>query len=535
MKNPLSVHWNSHQYSKFNSLIFDYLNQQSGAVDLYHRFPDENSILDQSAEKIEKYKHRQILHAALEQQLSSFDLTAKQKENFHKLSLPETVTITTGHQLNLFTGPLFFFNKILQLIKCCDEMNQKHKTYNFVPVFWMATEDHDFEEINHFFFRDKKISWNRQSGGAVGRMDLNGIDEVFDEFFDEIEDSDRKDELKKIVNDTYLNSKNLTEATQKLVQLIFADRGLLMIDGDDRELKKLMIPVFETDLFEQTAFRKISETNQKMIEKGYPVQVNPREINLFYLGDGSIRERIVFEDGKFKVLNSDYEFSKEEIRKELYDYPEKFSPNVILRPIYQETVLPNIAYIGGAGESAYWLQLKSFFDEMKIPFPLVIVRNTVLLLSSKQHQKLEKLGISYKELMEPLNEIINQNITQNSTVEIDFEAYENSIQKIFDELTEKAVQTDITFSKMVDAQRTKQLKGLDKLKKRLLRAEKRKYAERVGSVKKIYNELFPQNNLQERVVNFSELYLEYGFDFMDEIIGEIKPIEFCFSIKTVNK
>src|SRR5690606_36473727 len=167
--------------------------------------------------------------------------------------------------------------------KCCEEMNQIHPAYNFIPVFWMATEDHDFEEINHFYHKNQKFTWEKEVSGAVGKLQISGIKELFKSFFNQLPETQNAETLQELIQDSYLNSKTLTEATQKLVQALFGKYGLLMVDGDDKELKELMIPIFREELLNQTAFQKVSETNQTLVENGYSIQVNPREINLFYL------------------------------------------------------------------------------------------------------------------------------------------------------------------------------------------------------------------------------------------------------------
>lgn len=524
---------NAKEYGKFSSLIKDYLSQDSAVQEFYDFFPSEENLLLQAQKKLSQYTHREILHTALSQQLMGLPLSEKQKENLAKLRLSNTVTITTGHQLNLLTGPLYFFYKILQTIKACEEMKKRHSEINFVPIFWMATEDHDFEEIHHFYYQNQKFQWYKEGGGPVGRMNLEGIETVFETFFSCLPDSRNAQSLKELIRNSYLNASTLTEATRKLVESLFAEFGLLMIDGDDPELKKLMIPYFEEDLLKNTAFQKVGETIEIFQKKDYSVQVNPREINLFYIGKENLRERIVYDNGIFKVLNTDLEFSKEDILAELHAKPENFSPNVILRPIYQEVILPNIAYIGGTGELAYWLELKSFFDSQNVLFPILMVRNSLLILSEKQKSKLEKLHISYSDLFQPLYQLVNKNIEENSDLEIDFSGYEAQLEQIFKELEEKAIQTDSSFSKMVQAQRKKQLEGLSKMKARLTKAEKRRHAERVERIEILYTELFPNGNLQERISNFSAFYLEYGVDFVKEVYEIIEAIDFRFSIKTL--
>jgi len=530
---PQTAFLDAKQFGRFSQLIEDYLSQKKEAKDFYNLFPNEENLIAQTRRKLEQYTNRDKVSEIIKAQLSNLELQPKQTENLEKFALPNSVTVTTGHQLNLLTGPLYFFYKILQTIKCCEELNARRPEFNFIPVFWMATEDHDFAEINHFHYKNHKISWNQNAKGAVGRLNLNGIEPVFAEFEKILPPSTNTDALKNLIQNSYLNANDLTEATQKLVQQLFGKYGLLMIDGDDRELKELMIPAFEEDLTRHTAFKTVSETNEKLIQNRYNIQVNPREINLFYLGNGEIRERITEENGIFYVGDTPYQFAKEEILEELKAHPERFSPNVILRPLYQETVLPNIAYIGGSGEIAYWLQLKSFFESQDVLFPVLIVRNSVLLLNQKQKSRLEKLEIEYKELFRPLYELVNKNIMEHSETDIDFLDYESQLRQIFKELHTKAAGTDMTFGNMVKAQEKKQLDGLEKMKKRLTKAEKKKQSERVERIELIYGELFPQGNLQERIINFSQFWVEHGEGFVKEALDEIHPYDFRFIIKTL--
>lgn len=524
---------NSEQYGKFSPLISDYLSQKDVTKQLYSAFPSDDSFVNLTKEKLSQYKHREIVHRTLSAQMNRLNLSEKQIQNLEKFKLSNSVTVTTGHQLNLLTGPLYFFYKILQVIRCCEEMNAKHPEFNYVPIFWMATEDHDFAEINHFYHKNQTVHWEKDASGAVGRLNLDGIDEVFEVFSNQLPHISNAQTLKDLIQNSYLNSKTLAEATQKLVQSLFSEYGLLMIDGDDKELKKLMIPSFQDELIHNTAFKKVSESNQILVENGYSIQVNPREINLFYLGNGNIRERIVFENEHFYVLDSEFKFTQEEIISELNSNPEKFSPNALLRPFYQETILPNIAYIGGSGEIAYWLQLKNYFHAQNVVFPLLIVRNSVLILNQKQKSKLAKLDLDFKDLFNPLFELVSGNVMEHTDTKIDFAYYKSQVQQIFNELSEKSAQTDITFANMVNAQRVKQLKGMTKMEQRLVKAEKKKNSERVERIENIYSELFPKGNLQERVMNFADFWIEYGNGFVKEIYDEIHPYEFRFIIKTL--
>lgn len=522
------------QYGQFSKLIHDYLTQSEEVRSFYELFPSEQALLSQAEKKLKDYQNRAVTAEVLNEQMQGFSLSQRQQENLVKFQQDNTVCITTGHQLNLLTGPLYFFYKILQTIKCCEWMNQKYPQYNFVPMFWMATEDHDFEEINHFYFKNQQISWERPSGGAVGRMNLSGIDEVFERFSSEMNQSENARNLQQLMREAYLKADSLTEATQNLVQKLFGDWGLLFLNADDARLKQLMLPYFEEDLIQHTAHQVVGKTNEDLVRKNYSLQVHPRQINLFYLGQGDIRERLVALNGKFHVLNANIEFTQEELLEELKLHPERFSPNVLLRPLYQECILPNIAYIGGSGEMAYWLQLKDFFISQKVPFPILIVRNSLLLLTEKQRKKLGKFNISYPDLLLTKSELLRKTTEENIDFEVSFDRYEQEIQQIFQELQVKAKLTDVSFSKMVDAQQKKQLKGLAKLKKRLIHAEMKKQSDRLSRLTDLYEELHPQGNLQERVVNFSEIYMERGEQWMKEAYAVIQPIDFHFSIKVLD-
>ncbi|WP_068597354.1 bacillithiol biosynthesis cysteine-adding enzyme BshC [Vaginella massiliensis] len=516
----------------FSTFIKDYLAGKKELKPFYAEYPNEQNLLNFAKTRSAQFTHRSILRSVLQAQLGTSTPFPKQTRNLEKLEERTTVTITTGHQLNLFTGPVFFFYKILQTIKMCDELNNRQTDYFFVPIYWMATEDHDFDEINHFYYDNRKLVWNCTHGGAVGKLNLDGLEEVFESFLHLLPKSERKNELAKLIENSYAKANNLAEATRMLVQQLFGEFGLLTLDGDDLALKRLMIPVFEKELTQRISFDAIEETNSKLEDLGYNVQVHPREINLFYLTENH-RERIVFENNRYHILNTNWAFDQEEIVKELYAHPERFSPNVVLRPVYQETILPNVAYIGGGGEIAYWLQLKSNFEAFSIDFPLLFLRNSLLYKTIKQQQKQEKLRLDDAELFRPTDEIIRTMVKKESELLKELEPYHQQLIEWFDEMENIASKTDKTFANMVQAQRAKQLKGMEKLQKRLLKAETKIMQEKAQQVIVLKNELFPQQQLQERHDNFSTFWLNYGSAWIEDVYQSIAPFSFGIQIKTL--
>ena len=516
----------------FTKLIVDYLDEKSELKSLYKRFPKLENFKEQIEEKQENFplENRTILVSELEKQYANFKISDATKNHIKFLNNSNTFTLTTGHQLNLFTGPLYFIYKIVSTINLCKQLKKEYPNHDFVPVYWMATEDHDFEEINYFNFKNKKIQWQRESSGPVGRLSTEGLKEVLSQFSNEVGTSENANFLKELFEKSYLNHSNLADATRYLANELFKDEGLVILDGDSIALKKTFVSYVKEELLHQTSFQKVTETANQLTD--YKIQVNPREINLFYIED-TLRERIVLENGIYKVNNTNITFTEIEILAEIENHPEKFSPNVILRPLYQEVVLPNLCYIGGGGELAYWLELKSNFDANKITYPMLLLRNSVVTITSKQAEKADKLELSYADLFANQQELFNQKTKEFSKFIIDFSEQKEALKKQFEALYTIANQTDKSFSGAVKAQEIKQIKGLENLEKRLLRAEKRIHKDRLQRILVLQNEIFPNQSLQERKANFSEFYLEYGDTFLKKILSELKPLDQEFKVITL--
>lgn len=514
----------------FSKTMIDYLEKKENIQEFYHHFPNIDGFQRQIEEKSNSFPKasRAVLVEVLKQQYVGFDASKASLANIEALTEESTFTITTGHQLNLFTGPLYFLYKIISVINLCEELTEKFPDQNFVPIYWMATEDHDFDEINYFNFKGTKVVWNRPDGGPVGRFTTEGLEEVFEEFSKHLGSSRNAEYIKGLFEKAYLHHSNLSSATRYLANELFKEFGLVIIDADDAKLKQLFAPMVQDELLKQTSFDTVSKTIADF-EKDYKVQVNPREINLFYMTD-TLRERIIEENGHYIVNDTDIAFTQEEILLELENHPERFSPNVIMRPLYQEVILPNLCYIGGGGEMAYWLELKSYFEAMNIPFPILLLRNSVQVISEKQAKKLSNLSISYPELFMKQHELLAQKVTENSGIQFSFQDAQTLLEQQFAALYSVAEETDVSFLGAVNAQQRKQLKGLENLRKRLLRAEKRKHADLVQRITELQNQLLPNQSLEERQRNFSEYHLEYGSEFIATIKKSLHPLQLEFTI-----
>ncbi|RZK81306.1 MAG: bacillithiol biosynthesis cysteine-adding enzyme BshC [Pedobacter sp.] len=512
----------------FSSAILDYL---SGKEDL-KPFYQYEADLHGFAEAINNRKFqgdRAVLVDTLHRQYGLLRSTNAVKANINILADERTFTITTGHQLNIFTGPLYFIYKIITAINLAKQLKQEFPEYNFVPVYWMATEDHDFEEINHIKLEDRLLTWNKKASGATGRLNTKDITEALVAYKGFLGISENGERLAQIVGDAYSKNEKLSDATRELVDALFGKYGLVCLDADEPLLKKQFSEIIYQDIVEENSSKLIGQSNDALTALGYKPQVNPREINFFYMTDG-LRERIVEEKGSYKVMSSDIQFTSEELKTEIDTYPERFSPNVVMRPMYQEMILPNLAYIGGGAEVTYWLQLKANFDHYKVDFPIVMLRNSAQFIDKRSEQRMHILGISQRDIFNDTFQLKNDWIKSHVNVQLNLDDEERAIRAIFDQIKLNSSKIDKTLSQSADAAKNRSLKLISNLEKKMLRAEKRKHTTSLSQIEALKDKLFPSGGLQERVMNIAPMYVLYGDDFIDELVKSFRPLDFQFTI-----
>ena len=268
-------------------------------------------------------------------------------------------------------------------------------------------------------------------------------------------------------------------------------------------------------------FTVIEQKNTELNSKGYKIQVTPREINLFYL-DNQLRERIVYENGMYNILNTEIKFSEAEILNLVESNPEKFSPNVVLRPVYQEEILPNLAYIGGPGEIAYWLQLKSNFDRLNVFFPLLLLRDSFLILNKSASKTISKLNIDISDLFKDIHELKKELVKKWAGNELKLDDELSKIEKIV--LTIKDKTDDKSLYGAIEAEYAKINKGLINLEKRIHKAEERKHDTALNQLDKLKDKLFPNGAPQERHENVLNYYLNNP-DFIDQVFKHSDVID----------
>lgn len=463
---------------------------------------------------------------ALQRQYQGLPSHEKVSQNIEALRHTHTYTVVTAHQPSLFLGPLYFVYKALSAIRLAQDVEQRlGKPYRIVPVFVLGSEDHDLEEVNKANLFGKQIVWRPEETGAVGSMSAESLRPALDELKGILGESDAAKTLFARVEACYLRKQTFVEATQALLHEFFGALGLVVLNMNDQALKRHFVPVMKAELLEKPSFRLVNETIGQLTELGFKAQAAPREINLFYLMPG-LRERIVEEAGRYKVLNTDRAFTQQEILAEMEAFPERFSPNVVLRPLYQETILPNLAYVGGGGELAYWLERKALFQYFGLSFPMLVRRHSVLWLDRETSKKMSKLGFAPEHLFAETDALVRSFVEQNASGEVSLEVEINALKSLFDQIAAKALAIDPTLEKAVLADAVKAVGGLEQWQGRLVRAEKQKHETSLGQLRALKEKIFPSNGLQERHDNFLPYILKYGDEgFLGELLRQFESFE----------
>jgi len=490
--------------NKFSNLVIDYIKKDEKLKSFVNYFPTLENFEKQITEKKTHSINRIVLGDVLNKQNESLSLSEKSKVNIESLKENSTFTLTTGHQLCLFTGPLYFIYKIISTINMAEQLEEKYPNNNFVPVFWMASEDHDFKEINHIHLFGKKITWDSKQSGAVGRMNLDGFESLLTELKSVLGTSENADKLISLFEESYLNHDNLADATRYLVNELFGKYGLVILDGDDKRLKEQFISTIKKDVLKQGFEKTITKCSEDLATN-YKAQAYVRSINFFKLSD---RKRELIKD---KICE-----------KEIESNPISFSPNVLLRPLYQETILPNIAYIGGGAEVTYWMQLKTAFEQENIPFPILMLRNSVLFIDDKHNQKRQALGFTLNDLFLEEHQLQKKFVLNQNDAVISLEDEMDTVESVYASITAKT--NDVGLQSSIKSQQQKQLKSFKQLEEKLLRLAKQKNEISLNQISKIKQQLFPDNSLQERYDNFISFYLNRGDNFIEILKENLNPL-----------
>lgn len=515
------------QTGQFDRLFTDYISGKENLRPFYAAPPEPAAIAASASKLVFAKADRELLAGVIAAQYKSSNLPVPEAL-LEQLQQENTYTVCTGHQLCIFTGPLYFIYKIATAIQLASELKKQDPSKNFIPVYWMASEDHDFDEISSVNLFGKTVTWTKPADGAVGRLTLDNFQPVLDELFVLLGESETAKQLRELLAASYAAGHTLADATRRLVHTLFEKHNLLLLDADDAALKKRFLPFLKAELQNNTNEQAVLKTSAALGGLGYAAQVTPRNVNLFYLGKNS-RDRIEHNSSEFSLVNTGISRNENDLFAELDKHPEHFSPNVVLRPLYQQTIMPNVAYVGGPGELAYWLLYKKMFDDQGVFFPALVPRSFFMLLDAPTQERMQKLDVSVTDLFTPAEQLITAWVRRNAGDAADLSEQKNQLAALFEPIREKAAKTDATLVKSVEAELQKQVQALTALEGKLLKAEKQKQETATTQLRKLREKLFPNNALQERSDNVLPLLLRYE-GFIEMVVNAASPVGTALTI-----
>jgi len=492
----------------------------------FQQYDSEYETLKQViADRAQHPCNRDLLTKVLEDQYAGVKSSHKTSQLLKELSGDNSYTIVTAHQPSLLTGPLYYVFKILSAIKLVDRLRRDYPTKTFVPVFIIGSEDHDFEEVNHFHLYGKKLEWSPSTqGGAVGNYKIDELEPVISQVLEVLGPTSKATDLLEQLKAILPSCRDYNDFAFRLTHLLFDHLGLVILRMNHAELKRAFIPLIKEEILNRPS-KDLVTTAQEQIKAtlGFDSQAFPRDINFFYLSEQS-RNRIEFQDGLYRIVNTTRTFTEAELLAELEKHPEKFSPNVVMRPIYQEFILPNLAYIGGGGELAYWTERKTQFEHYKVPFPMLIRRTSGMIVTPSSQKQIDKLGFSLEQLFSKEQLLIKTLIDNSDNPDYELSSYRDQVTQLFESLAEQVAKIDVTLEKTTKSELAKTVKSIDYLESKLKKAIKQKESVSINRINKLKTQLFPKG-LQERHDNIFQYISMYGPELIEQLYDYCDPFD----------
>lgn len=525
--NFTSIHIPYSDTKILSQCIEDYLSGDEAIVSFSEFSPDLNGIKAAIEQRKQKQIGRKVLVERLKAQYNGIEHT---KEVFHHIDLllsENTFTVCTAHQPNLFTGPLYFIYKIVHAIRLAESLQTSMPEYKFVPVYYMGSEDADLEELGKAVVDGKKYVWNTKQQGAVGRMLVDKpLVQLLDELYQQLGVNENGKSIVSVFKAAYQLGSSISDATRRVVHHLFGKYGLIVLNPDDSKLKSIFLPIAEKELKEGFSAKALDHTLNQFPEK-YKVQTAGRPINLFYLV-GDARKRIDQEGDRF--LASDLSFDLSGLMEDYKAHPERCSPNVVLRPLFQEMILPNVAFIGGGGELAYWLELKSVFKAVNIPYPVLILRNSYAVIHPLDVKTIESLELQLPQLFEKIHLLEKWLVQKQEGDSVEIQKEIDAMKAVYASLVAKAEKADPTLTKHTLALESKAVDKVLQLEKKMVAAYKRKHAVEINRLHRLKETYFPNGGLQERTENLSGMFAKYGDSFIDSVYKHALALEMEFTV-----
>ncbi|WP_337872978.1 bacillithiol biosynthesis cysteine-adding enzyme BshC [Ignavibacterium sp.] len=526
---------------KNNNLFLDYLYEFENVAEFYkYNFRDKEKYPDIFRNILKKKTLSEFnISKLIEEQYKEFtEASEKTRKHIKLLDTPKTLAVITGQQLGILGGPLYTIYKIITAIKLSSQLNERFVDFNFVPVFWMESDDHDFNEVhkinilnndnNIVTLKYKEDVSDDEIRSSVGSLIF---DESFTDFINQLEQSLRSTEFKdKIIlkiKEIYKPRKTFKQSFRELLFWLFDEYGLIIFDPSIDEVKKALKPIF---LFEINNFRAHTQklvSVSATLEEVYHAQVKVKPVNLFYHIDSG-RHSIEPVDEIFKLKRKRKQFTKEEIITEINEHPERFSPNVLLRPITQDYLFPTAFYVAGPSEVSYFAQIHPLYEFFDIEPPIIYPRPSATLIEKSIVSFMEKYDLTMRDVFlgtEQLKEKILSSVAENNIDEI-FEDAVKNINLVFDDLKEKLFSVDKTISDSSNRYREKVLYSINELKSKTEKAYESRFEVILRQISKLSNLLYPNENLQERELNYFYFANKFGESFYKKLYDELSISEF---------
>jgi len=516
-------------------LFVDYLNDFEKLKDYYAAdFRDRKSWKKLIDKVLSKQKDRSTLIRVLTEQNKQHHCGIRTLANIDLLGNENTVAVVTGQQVGICSGPLYTIYKTVTAIKLAEQLSTQFPDYNFVPVFWVEKEDHDFEEINklnvlnpagevqtiEYLFGGKPFERNP---GPVGSIVIDSfIDNFFDRLQTQLQESEFKLPLFTALRGYYRSGATLGAAFVGLMNQVFEDSGLVFLDPGNVELKKILKPVFQKEIAGLSKTSQMVVDTSAGLEEHYHAQIKAKSINLFMLHKGG-RYLIEPRENDYSLKGTRQFFSKEELNSIVENSPELISPNVVLRPICQDAILPTIAYVGGPSEVAYFAQLKPVYEFFDVQMPVVYPRASVTIMEEKVKNILEKFQVDFTEIWSGIDPLLIRIAEQVSEVKVDvlFDLLHRRIHEAVAESRFGIQQIDPTLSGAIDSTLSRIESQLNVLKEKAQSAQQRRQEVSIKQIQKVAANIFPKSNFQEREFNVIYYMNKYGPDFVKWLSGEI--------------
>lgn len=521
---------------KNHNLFLDYLYEFENVADFYkYDFREKENYGKVFKQIIESRTKRELnLTSIIRKQYQDLpDVSEKTLANIAGLNDVKSLAVVTGQQLGLFGGPMYTLYKIITVIKLTRQFKERFEEYNFIPVFWLEGDDHDFNEIRWIKLINnlnelKEVTYAEEipeedAKKSVGTLTLTKeIISVLEDIKMSLRETEFSPALISRLSEIYSEGKTIKQAFKELIFWLFDEYGLVILDPQDKEIKSLLAPVFikEIEGFREHT-QKLVLTSAKL-EEVYHAQVKIKPVNLFYSTDEG-RYSIEPVDNTFKLRRKRKQFTKEELIETIQNEPERFSPNVLLRPICQDYLLPTALYIAGPSEIAYFAQVTPLYEFFNLVTPIIYPRASATIVEKSIQSALDKFNLELKDIFIKSDLLKDQVISSVSENNLDglFDDSNKQIELIFDELKTKLFSIDKTISDSSERYRDKVLSAFAELKSKAIQAQKKKHEISLKQIDKISESLYPSENLQEREINFIYFVNKYGESFMKKLFDEL--------------